>query len=1111
MIKRITSTILACVMLCVTVFCGSITVSAVETSGECGDSVEWSYNSETGTLRLTGSGAMNDYEGYYIYVAPWNNYATDIRSISIDDGITYIGNYAFYNCENITEVILPESVTGLGTNVFSGCKSLKSVNLPETLEEIPTHLFYNCSALETVEIPDTVTKIGSGAFMSCIGLCELELPTGLEIIDEYAFFRCYELQNIDIPDGVHTIGANAFYQCTTLQSIELPESLTAITNDMLYNCTDLETIYIGSKVKSITTGAFASCDKLKSISVSEANESFSTDEYGALFDKDKTVIYLFPYSKTGAYIIPETVSKIESRAFASGMLESITVPDGVEVIKDETFILSYNLDELYLPESVTEIGKKAMYGCSLGKFEIPKSVVSIGEQAFYGCELLETVSISENVTFIGARALDQTGLKEINVDENNKYYSSDNGVLYNKAKSSLIKFPVNYEAETYEILDTTVDIQSYAFNECSMLKSFTIPLSVKVFNDYAFYDISNVYDIYYLGSPVEWALIDKGIGNYVLENRTIHYATDDIRSGKTLSSEWRVNLYDGEFYVGLDDMDDYSLTSPAPWNEFADKLKTITVGTYKIGDYAFYNCANATQATIYNDFERFQTIGKSAFENCESITEITIPNTVTVINERTFAGCKSLKTVIIEGELTSVAENAFAGCDALERVSVPQTEEKWAEQNPVIGEGNEAFTAALDFYVDPRPVSGQCGDNLYWEIDKKNMELKITGDGAMDDYTLHYEVPWIEWNTDVKSISLPDGLTEISRNAFWSFIEITACEIPDTVSEIGRDAFYNCDKLEYIEIPKGVRVISDGCFQSCGLLKTVVLPETVEIIGSSAFQGCISLTDVYMPNVIELGGDAFGNCDSLVRFDIPEKVVTIGLNIFCDCDNLEYVTIPASVTNIGTTPFDQCRKLKSITVDKNNLNYCSEDGVLYSKDKSVLICRPGGMEGPFVIPDTVMILRRHCMDGYFEETIRIPASVTDIEYDAFPLGWFTDVYYGGSEEQWNAINNEGGNDPLKECDNIHFNMSHIWPYTKTDMITVGNVTEFTVSTDRVPENNYVILACYKDGALVDIQYKESGSEPLDFTTDEAFDCVKVMVWENISSYTPVCGGEKIFN
>ncbi len=279
-----------------------------------------------------------DFEDYYanpLYYAH-NLYLNNelLTELVIPNGVTSIGNWAFYCCDGLTSVTIPNSITSIGDDAFAECYGLTSITIPNSVTSIGTEVFGWCTSLASIEIPNSVTSIG-----------------------DRAFYNCKELTSITIPNSVTSIGYDAFGWCTSLASIEIPNSVTSIGGSAFGGCSGLTSITIPNSVTSIESSAFSGCSGLTSIT------------------------------------IPNSVTSIGGSAFGgcSG-LTSITIPNSVTSIGGAAFYNCSGLTNITIPNSVTSIGSSAFYNCSgLTSITIPNSITSIEPYAFGNCENLGDV------------------------------------------------------------------------------------------------------------------------------------------------------------------------------------------------------------------------------------------------------------------------------------------------------------------------------------------------------------------------------------------------------------------------------------------------------------------------------------------------------------------------------------------------------------------------------------------------------------------------------------------------------------------------------------------------------------------------------------------------
>ena len=238
--KKIISIIVCFLMLTSAFGIYSSAFVTAPTEGSFGDGFSYKFDTKTAELIITGNGDMPDFKD--AGDRPWNELATAITSVKLSDGITSIGDNAFYKCK-FKEISLPNGIKSIGEYAFAYNRSLKSITIPNGVTVIKPRVFDECTALESVVLPDTVTAIGDSAFGSCWELESIDIPSSVTTIGSLAFYQCYKLVSVTLPDGMQSLSSSAFYGCKKLQSISIPASVTLIEHNLLNECRSFKYIH----------------------------------------------------------------------------------------------------------------------------------------------------------------------------------------------------------------------------------------------------------------------------------------------------------------------------------------------------------------------------------------------------------------------------------------------------------------------------------------------------------------------------------------------------------------------------------------------------------------------------------------------------------------------------------------------------------------------------------------------------------------------------------------------------------------------------------------------------------------------------------------------------
>lgn len=327
-----------------------------------------------------------------------------IRSVSMSENITTIGDFCFSECEDLTSINLPASVKSIGAYAFNGCSKLAAIGLPAGLTSmgkgafmgcgftefvvpdgittISNDMFAYCEKLTNITLPKNLKYIGAGAFMGC-GFTEFVIPDAITTISDNLFANCPNLQNITFPKTITSMG-NGIFSHSGIGNFTLPKQITEITNNMFEGCQNLEHIYLHDGLKSIGDYAFQDCNSL------------------------------------GGITLPNSVTKIGKGCFAhcDYLKEGVTLSDAITEIPEEAFADCGYLHEIKLPAELKRIGYRAFCGSpyigSFGGLKIPSKVTEIAPEAFYkSFQDIEVLELPASLKTVGDYAFADCSAKVI--------------------------------------------------------------------------------------------------------------------------------------------------------------------------------------------------------------------------------------------------------------------------------------------------------------------------------------------------------------------------------------------------------------------------------------------------------------------------------------------------------------------------------------------------------------------------------------------------------------------------------------------------------------------------------------------------------------------------
>ena len=471
---------------------------------------------------------------------------SSIKTLTLGDSVTAIGDFAFQNCSGLTSITIPDSMTDIGKYAFSGCSGLTEIDL-SNVTSIRSWAFSGCSGLEELKIPAGVETIGGCAFSGCSGVTSVVVD---EENDNYTDGDCNAIigkttntliQGFNctttIPNNVTTIGSSAFQGCSGLTEIDL-SNVTSIEYSAFQGCSELATITLGTGISSISAQIFNSCNKISTINYLGTKAQWETlfanigDNNGSI--KTATVNYVNEEDEETIYTITEWANKTDGTALKFTDIDGKPNEKAVKAsgAASKTYgivtIPSKVKDDQGNEYTVTTITDDGFAGYDITKIVIGKNISSIGGDVFATCYDLESIEVDAGNTVYTDGDCDAI----IHVDSNKMLYGCKNTTIPGYVTGIGDSAFYGCDIEMIDLKNVTT-LEDYAFSDCIYLTEITFSAALTSIGENAFENCESLTTVNYGGTIAQWNALAAslaGTNNDALLNATINCSDGTINN-----------------------------------------------------------------------------------------------------------------------------------------------------------------------------------------------------------------------------------------------------------------------------------------------------------------------------------------------------------------------------------------------------------------------------------------------------------------------------------------------------------------------------------------------------------------------------------------------------
>lgn len=901
----------------------------------------------------------------------------------IPDRVIEIADNGFFGCSELQSIIIPDSVTKIGDSVFYYCIGLSTVSIPESVQSLGNYLFSLCENLTTVNVPASITEIRKSMFNGCCALSEIKLPDSITKISENAFNGCSNLSTIKIPDNVSIIADSAFSFCNNLNNIIIPENVTSLGRSAFRQCYNLRKIHFLGDAPIIDDDSFASV--MAEVYYPVNNETWTTD---VMQDYGGTITWL-PYGDE------HTHNYVDDLCTVCGELHPRYVPlDSVEWNAKQ--VMSGTLYQMNLRFSDASLG--VTYGDNIDQFDAELRETLL--QQYY--EGSPAVVLVDGTYFYVGRG-----------DGGNITYTADGKNVYVNCEDYIdLTFQRTSEKQLTIIDSNLENLIGLVLNEAAE----ETPSGISC-------PYSETFDLPVGSASHIWTFTPQESGQYVISlenvdnpNYGMCAAVELMQAGKSFEyekcsiqtnfSRYVYLLEAGKEYViqteyyGTDGLSDITIRIDEAVEPQGIKLEYEKLNLYYHPQCVSYAYPIAAELIPWN------AVGNITWES--SNPDVMYSGPSEYLDSGTGYGNLPGTAIItaICGEYSDSLEvNIHAPIELelntpYEDVCVYDQSKRYIYTAEEAGKYHIKIDSDIEYYIyaDEHTPFENAGSKDWFATLEEGQFICFEIDGMTS--ASNGSTYTITVNKAAETQKLALSLKPVYGNSLQADViftpqnsieEITTWELSDeSILQTGAAGgpVWNWYILENGEVTvtvtseSGLTASSTVVVGTCGKYLCWMIDEegTLTINGSGAMDaiGFDSVTGQYLPPWKDWQ-------DRIKSVVIESGVTDVVDQAFGSCKNLETIVIPATVTKLGDFAILYCPSLKEIQVDDGNQQYCTVDGVLYSKDITTLIkypaCRPGT---EYTVPDTVTKLMHVAFDSASKlVSITLPDNITVLDTDTF--------------------------------------------------------------------------------------------------------------------------------